>query len=260
MRMRPLLLASGVAVAVGAAVLAAGGAGVAQPTPGPTATPSPGVEPGEALYLRDCAWCHGNDGRGTNLGSSLTGVGEASADFMLRTGRMPIDTPEVQPEKAPPAYPPEQIEALVAYVGSLGTGPEIPEVDPGSGVMHRGALLYEEHCAACHSSTGIGAALTSGLIAPDVLESTPTEIAESVRIGGAGLFSGNMPEFDEGTIDEQALNDLIAYILALQEPHQRGGSSLQRLGPVAEGFVAFAVGLLLTVLLVRWIGKRAGQA
>lgn len=260
MTLRRLLTGAAV-FALGAGTAASGLAdlpGAAQPTPAPTATPVQPGEEGRLLYLRDCAWCHGNDGTGTDRGPGLWGVGAASADFMLRTGRMPIPEPEVQPRRSDPAYPDPQIRALVSYVASLGGGPQIPEVHPEAGHLAEGLQLYERNCAACHSSTGIGAALTSGLIAPTVLRSTPTEIAEAVRLGGAGLRSGNMPEFDESVIDEQELDSLIAYVLELQEPHDRGGHPLLRLGPVAEGFVTFAVALLLSLLLIRWIGERSG--
>jgi len=55
-----------------------------------------------------------------------------------------------------------QIDALVAYISSLGSGPAIPAVDPSAGNLGQGEDLYEENCAACHSSTGIGAAPVIG--------------------------------------------------------------------------------------------------
>ncbi len=49
---------------------------------------------GEALYLQSCAACHGPGGAGTADGPPLVGVGAASADFVLRTGRMPLSAPD----------------------------------------------------------------------------------------------------------------------------------------------------------------------
>src|SRR4051812_48639914 len=42
------------------------------------------------VYLRDCAVCHGADARGTVDGPSLQGVGRASVDYWVSTGRMPL--------------------------------------------------------------------------------------------------------------------------------------------------------------------------
>ena len=46
------------------------------------------------------------------------------------------------------------------------------------------------------------------------------------------------------------------YVLYLQHPEDRGGASLARIGPVAEGFVAWFVGLLVLILFIAWIGER----
>jgi ubiquinol-cytochrome c reductase cytochrome c subunit len=234
--------------------------GQASPSPLASATsPAATQTPGRALYLEDCAWCHGDAGEGTGRGPSLQGVGPASADFMLSTGRMPIPQPQDNPPHRPAAYARPQIEELVAYVASLGAGIAIPSVDPAAGGVQQGATLYEVNCAACHSSTGIGGALTQGLEAPSLLDSTPVEIAEAMRLGGAGAVSGNMPRFGPDQVGERQLNSILRYIEFLQhraERTDRGGLSLGRWGPVAEGFVAWAVGMVALLLVIRWIGER----
>src|SRR2546426_9982489 len=89
MRMRLALIGTVAAMIVGitGALVAA-----QSPTPSPTPTapsPSPSLstqaQAGRILYLRDCAWCHGQDGSGGQFGPSLVGVGAESADFMLST-------------------------------------------------------------------------------------------------------------------------------------------------------------------------------
>ena len=212
-------------------------------------------EAGRALYLQDCAWCHGPAGQGTEFGPTLRGVGAASADFLLTTGRMPIPEPINNPPQRPATYSPEQIAALVAVVESFGAGPPIPRVDPARGDDRLGLRLYQENCAACHGASGSGGAMTQGLVAPGVLDSTPRQIAEAIRLGGAGLLTGNMPRFGPETLDEHDVNSIIAYIERLPR-EDRGGLSLGRIGPVAEGFVTWAVGLLALFLVIRWIGTR----
>jgi ubiquinol-cytochrome c reductase cytochrome c subunit len=224
------------------------------PTTSPGTTPPPLEGPGRDLYLRDCAWCHGSQGEGSGYGPSLMGVGAASADFMLSTGRMPIPGPKDQPDGASVPYSREEIDGLVGFVASLGLGPAIPDVNPAGGDIGEGASLYEENCAACHGSTGAGGALTNGLIAPALRSSTPVQVGEAVRIGGAGLRSGNMPQFGPDTLSDEQVDSIARYVAYLRSPDDRGGQNLGHFGPIPEGFVTWAVGLLSLVLVIRWIG------
>jgi ubiquinol-cytochrome c reductase cytochrome c subunit len=210
---------------------------------------------GRLLYLRDCAFCHGSRGEGTPLAPRLIGVGAIAADFYLSTGRMPVATPINDPPRRPPAYDPRQIQQLVDYVASLAPGPSIPQVNPQVGDLAQGAQLYETNCAACHSSAGIGGALTQGKEAPSILTSTPTQIAEAMRLGG----TGNMPVFGPDAMTEQQVDSIVRYIQELQHPRDRGGLALGHIGPIAEGFIAWVVGLLLLVVFVRWVGTRAKE-
>jgi ubiquinol-cytochrome c reductase cytochrome c subunit len=260
-----LALPGAITVAVTAALLLVGrSAGRAQspsPTPssGGLASSSPLAlgSPGRLLYQQDCAWCHGADGGGTANGPSLVGVGAASADFMLRTGRMPISSAEEAPQRTRPMYASDQIAALDGFVASLGAGPAIPTIDPMAGRLGEGQQLYEIHCAACHSSTGTGGALTNGLQAPGLQDSTPTEVAEAVRLGGAGLRSGHMPRFGPEVLDDRQLDSVVRYVQYLRNPQDRGGAGLAHVGPIAEGFVTWVGALLILVVFVRWIGRRS---
>ena len=233
------------------------GAAIAQipvPPATPTATAAPAILPGRDLYLRDCAWCHGSLGEGGNRGPSLIGVGAASADFMLSTGRMPIADPQEQPGRAEVPYTRQQIDQLVSFVASFGDGPPIPGVDISRGNLAEGATLYEDNCAACHGSPGAGGALTNGLIAPPLGQSTPVEVAEAIRLGGAGLRSGNMPKFGDDALTDRQVDSIARYVDYLRNPDDRGGQDLGHFGPIPEGFVAWAIGLLALVLAIRWIG------
>jgi ubiquinol-cytochrome c reductase cytochrome c subunit len=250
----PLTLPAAVTMVIVAGLLLVGrSAGHAQ---SPTTVETAATSTGRLLYQQDCAWCHGVDGEGTIRGPSLVGVGAASADFMLRTGRMPIPAVEQQPQRKEPAYSAEQIATLDEVIASMGPGPAIPVPDPGSGELGPGEQLYAIHCAACHSSTGFGGALTNGLQAPGLQDSSPTEIAEAVRIGGAGLRTGHMPRFGTDILTDSQLDSVVRYVLYLQQPQDRGGFNLAHIGPIAEGFAAWAGALLMLVLFTRWIGTR----
>jgi ubiquinol-cytochrome c reductase cytochrome c subunit len=268
---RQVALVAGAVAAAAVAVFAVPAAGRAAPTPHPPVKPSPApilaatpltptAGAGRLLFLRDCAWCHGSQGQGGDFGPDLQGVGAASADFMLSTGRMPIPMVETQPPRKAPRYTATQIQELVAFVASLGPGPAIPRVDPGAGELSYGADLYEENCAACHSSTGIGGALTGGLQAPPLVDTrppvTPRQVVEAMQLGGAGLRSGKMPSFGPDTFDQHQTNSIVRYVQYLEHPENRGGITLARIGPVAEGFVAWFGALFVLVLFIRWIGRR----
>lgn len=208
------------------------------------------VAAGEQLYLTGCVSCHGVRGAGTTNGPSLEAAGEAAADFYLRTGRMPLAAPAVQALQKPVAYDDAQIRALVAYVGSLGNGPRIPEVDESRGEVAEGSQLYLANCAACHNSAGIGGALSYGAHAPSLWSVEPTQIAEAVRIG-----PGQMPVFGPETLSDQQVDSIVRYVRYLQEPEHPGGLSLGGAGPVPEGFVAWTVGIGVLLLLIRWITR-----
>src|SRR5205085_6126001 len=120
---------------------------------------------GQEWYERSCAWCHGARGEGTRVAPPLVGDrnGAALTDFMLRTGRMPIQDVNEVVKRRPPALPPDVIEKIVRYVATLGgKGADIPAVDPAAGDLTQGAQLYQANCAACHSATGIGGTLAQG--------------------------------------------------------------------------------------------------
>jgi ubiquinol-cytochrome c reductase cytochrome c subunit len=220
---------------------------------GPRAAGQTGMaEDGRELFSAGCASCHGPDGGGTANGPPLVGVGPASVDFMLSTGRMPLADPEQQPVRQAPRYTPEEIAAMVAFVSSLGPGGEpIPPVDPESGDLALGRRVYTSDCLACHGAGGQGASVGGGQIAPSLDRSTPRELAEAVRIG-----PGAMPPFGEGIIDQHELDSLARYVLELRTTPNPGGLDLGRVGPVVEGFVAWVVGLGILVLVVRLTGTR----
>lgn len=215
------------------------------------------VDEGEELFLTGCVSCHGGGGVGVaGLGPSLIGVGAASADFFLSTGRMPaVEGVSAQSARKQPAYSTEEIAALVAYVASLGDGPPIPVVDLEHADVARGGVLYRANCASCHNASGIGGALSYGKNAPALDDATAVQVVQAMRIG-----PGQMPVFDEATLDEQAANDIAAYVEYLRDPDDRGGLSLGRVGPVTEGFIALLVGLGGLCVIGMWVVGRRRHA
>ena len=227
------------------------------------------VIPGQHLYLRDCAYCHGDDGKGTTQGPDLTVEtnGGALTDFVLRTGRMPVAAPPHQMEPGEPVYSEREIADIVAYVTSQfhTPGPGVPHIDLSKGELAVGQQVYQENCAACHSTTGIGGAMllhpdvdeprkTIGIVIPDFGNSGPQAVAEAVRTG-----PGSMPVFGMRAISDHELESLLHYMGYLKDPEDEGGAPIGRVGPVVEGAVGWLVGLGLLVLVIRWIGTKAGE-
>ena len=214
------------------------------------------IAEGRRLYQRGCVSCHGADGVGASAGPPLVGAGAASAHFYLTSGRMPSAVPPgAQPQRKPPAYEPEEITALVAYVASLGHGPEIPRVHPEEADVAVGGELFRQDCAACHSATGAGGAQSYGRIAPTLMEATPVQVAEAMRIG-----PGQMPVFGPERFSDEEVDEIVRYVQFLQEVGDPGGFALGRVGPIPEGFVAIVIGLGATLLAAFWVGKRRGQS
>jgi ubiquinol-cytochrome c reductase cytochrome c subunit len=237
--------------ALALAALAAAGAIFFLTTPSGSAQQTP-VSEGRQLFLDGCTSCHGFDARGVpGVGPSLVGVGAQAADFYLSTGRMPLeDKTGDEPLRSEPAYPPDQIRALVAYIGSLG-GPGIPSPNPEQEKLNDGLRAYALYCAGCHQIVGQGGVVT-GAIPPALKEATPTQIAEAVRVGPYV-----MPPFDERTIDDQTLDSIIRYIELTKDPVDEGGWGIGHIGPIPEGLVAWLIGLAALVLVIRIIGERA---
>jgi ubiquinol-cytochrome c reductase cytochrome c subunit len=218
--------------------------------PGASSGQGSQVARGRTLFVESCASCHGMDARGVKgLGPSLHGVGARAADFYLSTGRMPIDGPQDQPLRKEPAFPRSDIDALVAYVASLG-GPPVPQVDPSRGSLVEGFQQFTESCAGCHQIVGQGGMVTGARV-PALQHATPTEIAEAVRIGPY-----LMPKFGEARIDQHKLDSLARYVEYTHAPNDKGGWGIGHIGPIPEGMVAWLIGLAVLVLAARLIGER----
>lgn len=216
------------------------------------------VAKGRQLYLVGCVSCHGVDGDGEGpdgedlRGPPLDDSGEAGAYYWLATGRMPLGNTDEQPHRKPPAYAEPDQAALVAYVASLGEGPELPEVALDRARLAPGGEVFRENCQACHSASGSGGALSYGRAAPNLSDVTPEQVAAAVRSG-----PGQMPTFGATEIDDRTLDDLVGYVEYLKEPEDPGGLPIGRIGPVPEGFVAWFVGVTLLLACAFWIGTRS---
>ncbi len=229
-------------------------------TTGATRIPEPTVSipprlagEGRTLFVQNCSSCHGVNAEGSIRAPNLVGLGSATIDFWVSTGRMPLATPEAQATIKPPRFNERQTHSIAAYVNSLAppTGPGIPKLDLAMANEAAGANLFALNCAGCHTITAVGDALSAGTFAPSLYQASPTQVAEAVRIG-----PGQMPRFGAQVISFKQLNDLARYVSYLHSPSDPGGFPLGHVGPVTEGFVALLIGLGGLMLVCYWIGDR----
>ena len=224
------------------------------PAPPPTsAAQRAQIQRGRTLFLDGCSSCHGNDAKGKqNIAPTLVGAGSAAADFYLTTGRMPLSNPTDQPTRAPPAYNRQDIDALDAYVGSLGQGPAIPRVNIAMGNLANGLSSFTLHCAGCHQ-VGAAGGIVTGAIAPPLNDKdiTPTQIAEAIRIGPY-----LMPNFNTNQISAQDINDIARYVRSTVHPDDAGGWGIGHIGPIPEGMIAWFLAIVSLLLVARLIGER----
>ncbi|MDQ6746059.1 MAG: cytochrome c, partial [Actinomycetota bacterium] len=208
---------------------------------------------GYNLYQEGCASCHGISLRGRpGVAPALIGVGPGPVDFYLTTGRMPLENPHEEPQRGQALYTRPQIDALIAYIARFG-GPAAPTADPARGDLATGLHAYTLHCAGCHQSVARGG-LTLHAVVPNLLHSTPQQVAEAVRMGPY-----LMPRFDTAQIDQHELDSLARYVIWTRRPQNDGGWGIYNLGPIPEGMVAWFLGLAALVLVCRLIGERLDE-
>jgi ubiquinol-cytochrome c reductase cytochrome c subunit len=219
----------------------------------PTGMSSALAEDARDVFVTRCASCHGADAAGTSDGPSLIGVGPAMVDFQLRTGRMPLSDPGVQPKRSDPVFDPATIASVVDYLASLGPGgPEIPAVDIGSGDLSLGQELFVGNCAPCHGATATGGAVGKGALAPSLSLAEPVEIGEAMAVG-----PGEMPVF---AFDDHERDSIVAFIDYLEHRPDRGGADVGGVGPVPEGFVAWALGMGACIVVALLVGHHRKRA
>jgi quinol---cytochrome-c reductase cytochrome c subunit len=221
------------------------------------------IADGKGLYLSSCSSCHGTAAEGTNLGPSLVGVGGASVDFQVSTGRMPAKQPgaQIQAKQGQAQqnlFTQSQIDDMAAYIQSLGGGPAVPapaSYSQSDSLVALGGVLFRENCTQCHNFAGEGGALTDGKYAPALTGTTPKAIYEAMLTGPQ-----NMPVFNNSALPPSDKQAIISYLVASRGEPNYGGAGLGRLGPVSEGLFIWTVGLILLLLITVWIAARTTKA
>jgi ubiquinol-cytochrome c reductase cytochrome c subunit len=211
------------------------------------------VSEGQKLFAANCATCHGMEATGTTEGPSLYGVGAASVDFQMATGRMPLAYQGPQGAQKPAQFTQAQIDDVAAYVASLAPGPAIPDEKwlAGNSDIAKGGELFRINCAMCHNVAGAGGALTEGKWAPALKGVEARHIYEAMVTGPQ-----NMPVFNETNLTPQDKADIISFLKFQEKNESVGGFDLGSLGPVSEGLFIWIFGLGAIVGVTIWITAR----
>jgi ubiquinol-cytochrome c reductase cytochrome c subunit len=216
--------------------------------------PNSYIPTGQAVFEEFCSSCHGTDAAGTVRAPNLVGLGPATIDFWVSTGRMPAENLNaVEAERKPQKLSDLQALQVAAYVNSLDPSePAIPSVNTQHADISAGAELFALNCAACHTIEGTGDELAYSTNAPSLRAATAQQVAEAIRIGPA-----NMPRFT-GNLTDAQVRDIVAFVTEdIQHAANPGGFALGGVGPVAEGFVALLFGVGGLALVGFWIGERS---
>lgn len=214
------------------------------------------VAEGKELFARGCSSCHGLNAEGGSIAPSLLGVGAASVDFQVGTGRMPMADMSVQAARKIPVYDEAQTAALAAYVASLAPGPaSIKSADLAwerSGDTAQGGELFRTNCAMCHNFAGQGGALSQGKYAPSVMGAEPGQIYEAMITGPQ-----SMPVFSDKIITPAEKLSIIKWIKSAEAEPSLGGASLGRTGPVTEGLLSWTLGIGGLIGVAVWLASKA---
>lgn len=196
-----------------ALIIAVASAAWAQ-APAPTVYPASVIESGRALFLQDCAFCHGRDAGGGETGPDLTGSKLVAEDhdgdkisYVVRNGR---------PEKGMPrfALSEQEMAGIVAFIHSQkakfdahpGGRRRVDDADLQTGNAEAGKQYFNGAggCSGCHSPTGDLAGIAKryrGLrLEERLLYPRDAKATASVTLASGETVKGTVAYLDEFTI------------------------------------------------------------
>lgn len=214
------------------------------------------IDEGRQIFLKGCSSCHGLNAEGSSNVPALVGVGAASVDFQVGTGRMPLADMSAQAMRKPPMYNADETAALAAYVATLAPGPEIPVTEQlnfeRDGSTAEGGELFRNNCAMCHNFAAQGGALSQGKYAPTLMGVDSKYIYEAMVTGPQ-----SMPVFSDKIITPEEKLSIIKWVKAAENEPNLGGAALGRTGPVTEGLLIWTFGLGILIGVAVWLAMKA---
>lgn len=176
-------------------------------------TPNPAlVENGQAIFSRDCAFCHGRDAGGGETGPDLTRSKLVTEDVagraiapVIRDGRPDLGMPAFHLSE-------EDIAGLVAFIHAQKAKAEtrkggrrgVAEADLQSGDAEAGKQYFAKACASCHSPAGDLAGVASRLkglrLEQRMLYPRGAKSSVTVTLPSGQTISGTLEYIDEFTV------------------------------------------------------------
>lgn len=133
------------------------------PAPSPAA-PAELIEKGGALFVQQCAFCHGRDAGGGENGPDLTRSKVVAADVEGDKIAPIIRNGSVEKGMPPFPFPEQQIASLVAFIHDQTTkaalrkggrrGVDVADLQTGDAERGRQYFNGAGRCSTCHSPTG----------------------------------------------------------------------------------------------------------
>ena len=185
---------------------------------------------GASLYGSFCAACHGPRGQGMRYAGmpAFPAIGHpdflalATDDFVAATIR------QGRPGRRMPAWGsaasglrPEEIDAVVGYVRTLGGVSPVPDLRPSrwaAGDAAAGEQLFARACASCHGPEGIGG--EGPMLANPVLlgSATDTYLFETIRRGrtGTAMEGFAVPSPTRPALSDSEIEAIVAYLRTRQ--------------------------------------------
>ncbi|HHQ40949.1 MAG TPA: c-type cytochrome [Chromatiales bacterium] len=200
---------------------------------------------GALLYARNCAACHGADGRG-GVGVPLAlpdFLATASDEYLRKTIRLG------RPGRVMPAFPhlsDAEVDAIVRHIRSFAPDVRprrLPE-GPVRGDPKRGAGLYARHCAACHGPDGEGGKGTGvtfsrprdlPIVAPALNNPGFLAAASDAQIKATLMWGRKgtpMPSFLEQGLSERDIDDIVAFVRSFERRPRERRAALKDEPPV----------------------------
>lgn len=199
---------------------------------------------GKAIFLAQCAKCHGDQGQGRSAVVSILGPNIQAEHEKGRVLTAMYTGPSHMPNFGYILSVP-QANAVADYVVH-----DVATLPLAGGNLSDGGRLFRIYCASCHRTAVRGGALTfAGVNAPALTDKSAALIAGAIRWG-----PGPMPKFPPSVLTDKEVASITTYVQFVQHPPNPGGNPLHYVGPVAEGFVTWGV-LFLLILATAWIEK-----
>lgn len=232
-------------ILLAAGLLATAACGRHGAAPGRPAADSQVIPPNKILdasflYAKNCAGCHGRDGRS---GAAIA-LGDPEYLAIANDATMTRVTAEGVPGTAMPAFAQHsgglltegQIDVIVRGIrGRWGKPNALRDADPppyaeqGSGDPKRGATVYEAYCSSCHGAEGRGGKQASSIVDGAYLALVSNQnLRTTVIVGRPEMgFPDWRNDLTGKPMSPDDVSDVVAW-LAAQRPQFAGLSSSLR--------------------------------